>query len=114
MKKTASGSLAFVLIICTGIPAYAQDKKWESLISESVALYKQGRYADAVVPAKQSLELAEKTGGPNHPSVAASLNILATLYQAQGQYALAEPLFRRNLTIVENALGRIIPRWPEL
>ncbi len=35
----------------------------------------------------------------------ASLNNLAALYQAQGRYAEAEPLYRRSLAIVEKALG---------
>ena len=33
------------------------------------------------------------------------LNNLAELYQAQGQYAQAEPLFKRSLAIQEKALG---------
>jgi tetratricopeptide (TPR) repeat protein len=37
--------------------------------------------------------------------VAASLNNLAELYRAQGQYAQAEPLYKRSLAIVEKALG---------
>lgn len=34
-----------------------------------------------------------------------SLNNLALLYHAQGNYAEAEPLYKRSLAIVENALG---------
>jgi tetratricopeptide (TPR) repeat protein len=37
--------------------------------------------------------------------VAESLNNLAALYHAQGQYAQAEPLYRRSLAIVEKAVG---------
>ena len=37
--------------------------------------------------------------------MAVSLNNLAALYQAQGKYAEAEPLFRQSLAIVEKALG---------
>jgi tetratricopeptide (TPR) repeat protein len=37
--------------------------------------------------------------------VAVSLNNLAKLYYAQGQYAQAEPLYRRALAIKEKALG---------
>jgi tetratricopeptide (TPR) repeat protein len=37
--------------------------------------------------------------------VATSLNNLAALYRAQGQYAQAEPLFKRSLAIREKALG---------
>jgi Tetratricopeptide repeat len=34
-----------------------------------------------------------------------SLNNLAALYHMQGQYALAEPLFKRSLVIREKTLG---------
>jgi hypothetical protein len=83
MKRTTSGLLALVIIICTALPAYAQGKKWENLIAQSTALYKQGRYDDAVVVAKEALDVAEKAAGSNQRLVAASLSILATLYQAQ-------------------------------
>ena len=43
--------------------------------------------------------------GPEHPNVALSLNNLAGLYHDLGNYAEAEPLYRRALTIVEKALG---------
>ncbi len=47
----------------------------------------------------------EKALGPEHPSVAASLNNMASLYNAQGKYAEAEPLYKRALPIDEKALG---------
>ncbi len=37
--------------------------------------------------------------------MAQSLNNLALLYQAQGRYAEAEPLYKRALAIMEKALG---------
>ena len=37
--------------------------------------------------------------------MATSLNNLAALYQTQGHYAQAEPLYRRSLAILERALG---------
>jgi tetratricopeptide (TPR) repeat protein len=37
--------------------------------------------------------------------VATSLNNLAALYQTQGDYAKAEPLYKRSLAIWEKALG---------
>ena len=49
--------------------------------------------------------------GPDHPDVAKSLSGLALLYQAQGNYAEAEPLYRRSLTIYEKVLG---PEHPDV
>jgi tetratricopeptide (TPR) repeat protein len=43
--------------------------------------------------------------------VATSLNNLALVYQAQGRYADAEPLYERALAIKEEALG---PDHPEV
>ena len=41
--------------------------------------------------------------------MATSLNNLALLYHTQGQYALAEPLYKRSLAISEKALGQNHP-----
>ena len=41
--------------------------------------------------------------------MATSLNNLAVLYQLQGRYAEAEPLFKRSLAIREKALGPVHP-----
>ncbi len=44
--------------------------------------------------------------GQEHPDTATSLNNLAELYKAMGDYAKAEPLYRRALAIREKALGQ--------
>ena len=51
----------------------------------------------------------EKALGKDHPDIAISLNNLAVLYQDQGNYAEAEPLFQRSLAIREKALGEDHP-----
>jgi len=62
-----------------------------------------------VVVASKALAVAEKNMGADHPSVATSLNNLAALYEKQGQYAAAEPLYKRALAIDEKALGKDHP-----
>ena len=47
----------------------------------------------------------EKTLGAQHPGTALSLNNLAELYRVQGDYAAAEPLYKRALAIREKTLG---------
>ena len=42
--------------------------------------------------------------GPDHPDAAHSLINLAALYDSQGRYAEAEPLYKRSLAISEKAL----------
>ncbi len=48
---------------------------------------------------------ARRRWAPTTPMSAQSLNNLAVLYQAQGRYAEAEPLYKRALAIREKALG---------
>jgi tetratricopeptide (TPR) repeat protein len=43
--------------------------------------------------------------GRDHPDVARSLNNLADLYERQGRYGDAEPLYQRAAAIREAALG---------
>jgi CHAT domain-containing protein/Tfp pilus assembly protein PilF len=49
--------------------------------------------------------------GECHPHYAQSLNNLALLYQAQGEYAQAEPLYRQALEIYKHALGERHPDY---
>jgi clan AA aspartic protease (TIGR02281 family) len=73
----------------------------------------QGRYAEAEPLYRRSLEIMEKTLGPNHPDVATILNNLAELYREQGRYAEAEPLYRRSLEIRSHgAKGRPTAKSP--
>ncbi len=82
----------------------------------------QGLYAQAEPLYRRALAIREKALGLDHPSLATSLNNLATLYDDlavlacdrspraalyddQGLYAQAEPLYRRALVIREKALG---------
>jgi tetratricopeptide (TPR) repeat protein len=43
--------------------------------------------------------------GEDHPDVATSYNNLASLYESQGRYGEAEPLFKKALAICEQQLG---------
>jgi tetratricopeptide (TPR) repeat protein len=47
--------------------------------------------------------------GKDHPDVATSLHNLALLYQAQGAYDKAQPLYERSLGILEKVLGKDHP-----
>jgi tetratricopeptide (TPR) repeat protein len=59
------------------------------------------------------LKLGEDEFGPDHPTTAQFLNDLAAIYQAQGNYTEAEPLYRRSLEILEMALGPEHPNVPK-
>lgn len=46
---------------------------------------------------KRTITIYEKTLGPGNSRVGAALNNLAALYDDQGRYAEAEPLYERSL-----------------
>jgi tetratricopeptide (TPR) repeat protein len=72
-----------------------------------MASYASGAYCAAEEPLTRSLMINEKVLGPDHPDVATSLNNLASLYNTQGKYAEAEPLYKRSLAI-RKSLGLTI------
>ena len=80
-------------------------EEWQALADEADALYRKGDHERAMELGRKALEVAEKNAGPDHPDTAVSLNLLALLFQAQGQYAEAEPLYKRALAIYEKSLG---------
>ncbi|MEI6260933.1 MAG: serine/threonine-protein kinase [Deltaproteobacteria bacterium] len=57
------------------------------------------------ITAVKALHVAEQAMGYNHPDVATCLNNLAELYIKQGQYAHAEPLYKRSLAIIKKVRG---------
>jgi tetratricopeptide (TPR) repeat protein len=50
----------------------------------SVALYRQGKYAEGIGPCRKAMEILGELLGQDHPDYAASLNNLAELYRAMG------------------------------
>jgi tetratricopeptide (TPR) repeat protein len=52
-----------------------------------------------------SVSISEVVEGVDHPSTATCLNNLALIYDDQGKYDEAEPLYQRALAIDEKALG---------
>ncbi|MEJ7578644.1 MAG: tetratricopeptide repeat protein [Pyrinomonadaceae bacterium] len=75
------------------------------LYAESVKLYSQGKYDEAITLAKRILEIREQELGSDHQLVAASLNNLATFYRAKKKFKDASSLHERALAIYEKALG---------
>lgn len=71
----------------------------------SSSTHSNGKYARGIAVSQAALKAAEENVDPDHPDVATSLNHLALLYDAQGQYAEAEPLYKRALVIREKAPG---------
>ncbi len=100
--------LLLVGLLCLGlwpmVAASAQETRWDSIMADAAKAYQQADYAQAEKLLLAALKEAEKFGEQD-PRLAASLNNLAALYDTQGKYAQAEPLYRRALAIREKVLG---------
>ena len=83
----------------------------DQLHRQVVQLFQQGYYERALGLATQARDLARQHLGEDHPDYAASLNNLAGLYRAMGNYAAAEPLFRQASDIWRTALGEDHPHY---
>ena len=94
MKHLLAIATTCVLLCLATPPVWAEGAgiEWDVLNDEVKELYRKGKYDRGVVVAKKALEVAEQNVGPDHPSVATSLNNLALLYRAMNRDDEAEPL----------------------
>ena len=108
IKKVTYGLLTGILVLLVLVLWQANtpdlQETWERNYQVGIAAYRQGNYNEAVKQTKAALEAAEAFG-PDDLRLANTLNILASLYHAQGKYAEAEPLHKRALAIHEKTLG---------
>jgi len=81
----------------------------QEALKEGTEFAKAGQYAEAISRKKHALDLLEAALGKDHPAVNTVLNNLANLYQRQGLYDQAEPLYSRTLASREAALGENHP-----
>lgn len=107
-----------LICFCLGFQAVAQDttstntaQDIDALNTRVVQLYREGRYAEAAVIARQVIELRKRQLGENHPNYATILNMLAMLHVSMGDYAKAEPLYKQAMTIWREALGEDHPSY---
>ncbi len=71
--------IALALCVIAASVVSAQEAQWKDLSQQVVKLYLEGKYAEATKIAEKSLEVAERTFGPDHTAVATSLSNLAQL-----------------------------------
>ncbi len=112
MERNITGLLlAGVLCLALAIQTTCtQETHWETSNAAGMDAYEQGRYSEAKRWWLAALEEAENFG-PDDERLATSHNNLAALYYSQGNYAEAEPLFKRSIAIREKALG---PEHPDV
>ncbi|OJH36804.1 CHAT domain-containing tetratricopeptide repeat protein [Cystobacter ferrugineus] len=107
-----AGWTVVVVLCCATSWAEAGEEQTDPRLSQAQTAFEEatkllgaGRYAEAITPGEQALELRKAVLGDAHLEVAAGLNLLGELYLRQGDPTRAEPLFRRALAIREAALG---------
>ena len=61
---------------------------------------------------QQALEISRKVLGPEHPETVTSLNNLAYVYDAMGEYGKALSLYRQAADIRQRILARRTPKQP--
>ncbi len=100
--------LFLILLLDNTHVGFARDagSEWASLYQERAEYAVSGNYDQALIVAKRALDVAQTAVGPEHPDVAICLNNLAFIYLLKNQYALAEPLCNRAITIYEKALAQ--------
>ncbi len=98
-----------MLVALSLLTACAQETSWEEYNEAGVEAQEQARYAEAEEAFLAALEEAKKFGDLD-PRLAASLNSLAVIYQAQGKLSEAERLFQQTLAVDEKVLG---PEHPD-
>lgn len=103
MKNVARFSLA--ILLCFGASVHAQSLERGVPGINGGLLLPNGQFFLALDVAEKALDAAEKDFGPDHPSVATSLNRLAALYVHQGKFTQAVALYNRSLAIYEKALA---------
>ena len=96
--------IVVISVVFVSTQASAQGTLWRKYMEDGTKAYQQRRYADAEKSFQSALKEAEGFGQEDL-RLALTLNNLAFLYQAQGKYAEAEPLYKRSLAIWEKALG---------
>lgn len=82
-----------------------------ALSNKAVELYSQGKFAEALPPAKEAAKIYQQALGKRHPDYANSLGNLASICHAAGDNEHAEPLYLLSLQIFRDALGERHPRY---
>ncbi len=96
--------LAGVLCLALGIQTTCTPGiVWMVYDAAGIEAHQKGRYAEADQYLTVALKQAEKFGEQD-ARLATSLNNLASLYQDQGKYTQAEPLYKRALARREKVL----------
>lgn len=117
MKKRNSVLPAVLFVCLLAAPVSAQtstsgagSEEARNLNAQAVALYKEGKYEEAVKLQKQALVIWEKELGKEHKLIVTGSTNLAEMYRALRRYDEAADAYQRGLKIEEKRLG---PEHPD-
>jgi tetratricopeptide (TPR) repeat protein len=79
--------------------------EWEALCCKVVQFHLAGKYDEALPLAIEALKLIDANAEPYNECIPPTLNNLAEIYVATERPELAEPLFKRSLTILKKIRG---------
>ncbi|MFC1835145.1 tetratricopeptide repeat protein [Thermodesulfobacteriota bacterium] len=102
--RVAFTALSVLSIVAASflISAAAEDLL-EKTQEKAMGLMEQGKYEEARAMLEKARDLVEKTSGPEHPDMSFVLNMLAQVHGDQENYAEAERLYRKAISILEKA-----------
>ena len=94
----------FAVAASVCVVAFAGEAEWKNHMDAGWAAHQRGDHRTTAVRFQDALKDAEAFG-ERDVRLAMTLGWLAYVYNSQGRYADAEPLYRRSLAILEKALG---------
>ncbi len=104
LYRFACRSAVFCLwLMLAFAPAAVRADTWKDYMEAARAAHERGNDAEAEREVLAALEEARNIG-PGDPHLPYTLNYLALLYQTQGRFAEAEPLYRRAIATWGNLL----------
>jgi CHAT domain-containing protein/tetratricopeptide (TPR) repeat protein len=111
MARRAARSVFLMVLLISSLAvavAAAQENSIQEaghLQQEAQQLLESLQYQEGILVAKRALAMRQELLGAEHPDVAASLQILGTLYLKAGNFALAESAQQQALALREKLLG---------
>ena len=85
----------------------------DQLQKQTVNLYLNGQYEQAILVGTQVIALARQYLGEDHPDFATGLNNLAEVYHVKGDYVAAESIFKRAVESYRGSLGDEHPLYAQ-
>ena len=103
-------SLIFSHLFIPQLAQQSPELQEASELSLSVVKLKEGKFDEAIRPAKRALEIRERLLPPGDPMVLTALGNLGNLYNAKRDYNAAKKTFERLLALQEQQFGPALIR----